>query len=75
VMIDGRAFASMMWAAMVGFACIWVAALFLPPALIAFVAWLIEPRTGIDWQTAGYWGGGIWTAIFVWLNVVWIWRQ
>jgi hypothetical protein len=67
--IDGRAFAGVMYAAIVGLACMWLAALLIPPALIAFVAWLIEPRTGLDWHTVSYWGGGIWAAIFVALNV------
>jgi hypothetical protein len=72
--IDGRAFAPMMWAAMIGFACIWLAVLIVPPIGFAFAAWLIEPRIGIHWHTVSYWAAGIWAGIFVCLNV-WIWRS
>jgi hypothetical protein len=73
-MIDGRAFAAFYWAAMVGLACIWLAALIVPPIGFAFFAWLIEPRTGLDWHIVSYWGAGIWAIAFVWLNL-WIWRS
>lgn len=69
-MFDSNALASLAVMAMVGIAATVILFFTVPPALMICLMWLIEPQTGIEWQTAAWWIGGGWVCFWVVMAVI-----